>query len=1110
MPLSDSSNPKVLLFGEPEFRDEMSRVGGRGNSYRWYESLVANKSCGALLGWAGGDILRQAQVRLCPYAIYAARTVLALLLLVCQQAGWAEDSPQAAQPDSQATSQQEAHPQPPSSTAFGSITPYLGLTVDEIELPGVPPEEATSLLASTPLKIGEPLTRENLHDAIQALFATGRFADIQAEATRTETAGVRVRFLTVGNFFVGMVIMEGVSTNPSPNQLASASRLQLGELYAPEKLDRALAGIQRVMEENGFHQSRITHSEQRDESQRQINITFHIVRGPHALVGEIAVEGDAGYSQAEIAEIAGLRTGDRATSAHITRALQRIRHRYQKQDRLLAQVEVASRTYRPSRNAVDYVFKVDRGPTVSIAAEGFHIDHRVLRRLVPIYEEGAVDDDLLNEGRRNIQNHLQTLGYFEASVSVNQHNSQDGKNLQVVYDIKPGDRHKLAAIRISGNRFFSDEQIRSRMQDEAAGRIFSHGRYSEALLEEDVQGIQNLYRASGFRQAEVTSKLIERYQGEPSLLAIQITVKEGPQTRVAWVRIEGSYTLPEEQLPEISTAERQGFDESSLAADRDTILTKYFDNGFPNATVNVAYVSVPSADNLPRVGVTFTIHEGEQFFVNQLFLDGLDHTRPGVARREIRVQPGAPLGQQDMLESQRRLYDLGLFKQVDTAIQNPDGTESRKNVVITVNEADRYTFDYGAGFEFQTGQPAGSGHPLGATGISPMVSLGVSRINVGGRHQTLTFRGNLGYLQQRALVSYDIPKVLNLDKLRFTATALYDNTVDVSTFTSKRLEGTFQVLQVLYKVQDRELSTFAYRFSYRRVEATDVQVSSNLIPLLSEPTRVGTPNFIYIRNRRDNDLDTTHGNYTTVEGGVASSYFGSEADFSRFLTRNSSYYTLFRNRSSGQGLVFARSTTVGIENAFATTGVLDPSQTPSPTESLIPLPERFYSGGGNSHRGFGLNQAGPRDPFTGYPIGGSAVFLNNLELRFPNVTLPYLNDQIGFTLFHDMGNVFARPQEMLASLPRFRQPNQQDCFQPAPAPVYSLCNYNYASHAVGVGVRYQTPIGPLNFDFGYNLNPPYFPTYTNVTSNGVAPPVGQFGYQRAGHFNFSFTFGQSF
>ena len=274
---------------------------------------------------------------------------------------------------------------------------------------------------------------------------------------RTETTGVKLRFLTTANFFVGVVVIEGVSTNPSPNQLTSATRLQLGELYSKEKLDRALAGIQRVMEENGFHRSKVTASEKREAMQHQVNTTFQVVSGPRAAVGQITLEGDAGYSIEQIKDIAHLHTGDPVLSSRITRALQRIRARYQKQDRLLAQVEVANRTYHPERNTVDYALKIDRGPVVEIVAEGFKITQRVLRRLVPVYEEGAVDDDLLNEGRRNIQNHLQTLGYFEATVNVNQHSMQGGKNVQVVYDVNSGDRHKLVAIRISGNRFFPDE-----------------------------------------------------------------------------------------------------------------------------------------------------------------------------------------------------------------------------------------------------------------------------------------------------------------------------------------------------------------------------------------------------------------------------------------------------------------------------------------------------------------------------------------------------------------------------------------------------------------------------------------------------------------------------
>ncbi len=997
---------------------------------------------------------------------------------------------------------------------LGAINSYLGLTIDEIEFPGLGSEEAAALRVTSQLKIGEPLTREALHNAMQALLATDRFADIQAEAEHTGT-GVRLSFHTTPNYFVGQLNVDGVTTNPSPYQLVTATRLQLGELFTAEKLDRALAGIHRVLEENGFHRAQVKTAEQKDDRQYQINLTFHVWLGARASIGKITLTGDAGSSPAVmIGEIGKFHSGDSVTSGRLTSALQRIRSHYQKQGRLLAQVSVASREYNPDRNTVDYDFEIDRGPVVSIEAEGFKISHIRLRKLVPVYEEGAVDADLLNEGRRNIQNYLQTLGYFNATVAVNQYVVEEGKGRRVLYTIDPGERAKVAVVHISGNHFFSNEQIRARMQCQPAGRLFSHGRYSEALLQEDVGRIQDLYRANGYRQAEVSSKLINGYGGESSQLAIEINVKEGPQTRVAWVRLEGEYTLqPEQILPYIQTEEGQGFNEGSLSDDRDTILEKYFNNGFTNATVDVSYVPVePAPNGLPQVGVTFTVNEGEQFFVNQVFFNGLHYTRPGVVRRESLVQPGEPLSQQDMLETQRRLYSLGLFNQVDTAIQNPEGTESRKNVLVSMREARRYTFDYGIGFEFQTGQPSvGTNQPLGQTGVSPRVSFGVTRINLGGRHQSVTAKSNVSRLQQRGLISFDAPKLMNRD-LRFTVTTLYDNTIDVSTFTSERLEGSVQALQVFKRdSNDRELTSMTYRFSYRRVKASNVEVTSNLIPLLSTPTRVGIPNFLFVRNRRDNDLETTHGSYTTVEGGVAASYFGSEADFSRMLIKNSTYHTFLRNRSTGQGFVFARSTSVGIENPFGNTVALDPWQTAGANQTLVPLPERFYSGGGNSHRGFGLNQAGPRDPLTGFPVGGSALFLNNLELRFPNVTLPYIMENIGFTVFHDMGNVFARPEEMLPSIARWHQTTQKLCTQEPAKIGTSQCSYNYVSHAIGLGLRYQTPIGPLRFDLGYNLNPPVFPSYTNIVTNSVnGQTTGTFGFQRAGRFNFSFSVGQSF
>ena len=96
--------------------------------------------------------------------------------------------------------------------------------------------------------------------------------------------------------------------------------------------------------------------------------------------------------------------------------------------------------------------------------------------------------------------------------------------------------------------------------------------------------------------------------------------------------------------------------------------------------------------------VTYTIHEGDQVSVGGVLLTGLEHTKRSVATREIQVKPGDPLSQIDILNTQQRLYDLGIFSQVDTAVQNPDGAEQYKNVLINIAEAKRYTFNYGLGF----------------------------------------------------------------------------------------------------------------------------------------------------------------------------------------------------------------------------------------------------------------------------------------------------------------------------------------------------------------------------------------------------------------------------
>jgi outer membrane protein assembly complex protein YaeT len=904
----------------------------------------------------------------------------------------------------------------------------------------------------------------------------------------------------------------------------NASKLQFGELHTLDKLNRSLLNIRQLMQENGYYRARVTAESTSNAATQQVSILFHITAKEAAHVGEVKVSGHPSFSQGQVQDLARLHPGERVTAARITNALQHLRKKLQKQQRVLAQVSIAEQKYRSESNSVDYTFLIEPGPVVVVYAQGFHVSRGTLKKEIPIYQENALDDDLLNEGKRNLLNYLQSRGHFDASVDFQKETSPD--TVRITYRIDPGPVHKLELVEITGNKYFSTQLLRQRLQIQPAGKFFSPGRYSEALLKNDVAGFQALYVSNGFRQAKIQTKVDDDYRRNPNHLAVHIRIEEGPQSLVGAFRIVGNQKVEAKALPELNTAAGQPYSEQSLASDRDSILNYYFNHGFSNAVLDIITDTTPGTPD--REDVTYSIQEGEQFFVNHVMVGGLEHTRDYVVQREVQVVAGKPLSQQDLLDTQTKLYDLGIFSQVDTAVQNPEGSDPRKNVLVQVQEARRYTFTYGVGLEFETGLPSGTNAPAGSTGVSPRVGFDVTRLNVAGRDQTLTFQSHVGTLQQRGLISYEVPKIFNNDRLKLFYTIFYDNSLNVSTFTSQRFEGKIDLRQQIGKLQANHSTSITYRFDYRRVKASSF--ASNFSPaefsLFSLPAHVGGPGFTFIRDQRDNPLESTKGQYFTLDGFAASSYVGSQSDYARALAQDSTYYAFGRPNHK---FVFARSTTVGLEQVYKGTRILPPGSCPlnnlqtacQQNISIIPLPELFFAGGGNSHRGFGLNQAGPRDPDSGFPVGGSALFVNSEELRFPSISLPYLGEGFGFALFHDMGNVFTAGHDMLKGLMRWHQPNPSQCLQFNPgvsAAQYNGCvtafdnsGYDFTSHAIGLGLRYKTPIGPLRFDFGYNLNPTVFPTgFTPAPVPPTTPPASAFTPQRLQHFNVFFSIGQPF
>jgi outer membrane protein insertion porin family len=963
--------------------------------------------------------------------------------------------------------------------------------VKSINFRGIAPVDEPRFLKHIEQKVGESLDRAKIQQSIRSLFKTGLFDYIAVEATRVE-GGLALTFVVTQNYFIGAVHVEGLpKSGPAPAQLENASNLDLGQPYTHEKLNAAYPLMQKVMQDNGYYKAQITGAEIPIPDRQQMNITFHVVTGSQARVGNIIVEGKSQLTSHEVQDLAKLHTGDRVRTQTVTRALQRLRKHFQRQGRLEAQTSMLGRKYMEPSNTVDYTFAIDRGPTVAIRTEGAKVSQGTLKRYVPVFEEGAVDDDLLNEGRRNLVDYFQTLGFFDVKIDVNRHIDSSNNHVDIVYVIDRGARHKLLRVDIDGNKYFPEYLIRERMNLQPAGWLLSHGRYSQSLLARDISAVNELYRTNGFSKVQVTSEVKDRLNDDPERMAVVIHIAEGPQSIVSSLKIEGNASIPEAEIKDLlSIIDGQPFSDVNVAQDRDLILNYYFNRGFPSVQMQAFYE--PTENDSNRVNVRYKIEEGQRVYVDRVLVSGLEHTRPSIVDRDISLKPNDPLNQLSMLDSQRRLYDLGIFNQVDMAVQNPDGSAEHKNLQFELTEAKRYTFKYGFGVEIGTGVNSAQGtSPQGQTGASPRVSFDVTRTNFRGKDDSIIFKSSVGALQQRVLLTFDSPRFFDLPKWKWTVSGFYDNTRDVTTFTSQRLEFATQLEQKASKA-----ITMLYGFSYRRVRASDFPTNfdPNTIALNSRPVRVGMPSIAFIRDRRDDPIDATKGNYTIGNFGVASGYFGSEANFGRIFVQNSTYH-LFKKK-----YVFARSTRIGFESPYGSCPTCLPGQSPQ-----IPFPERFFEGGGNSHRAFSINQAGPRDIASGTPLGGNADFVNNLELRLPPLTLPYVQQNLSLVIFHDMGNVFPTGHDLFSNFFQWKQKNPGVCSitNNTPTPQNANCDFRFIAHAIGTGIRYKTPIGPVRVDLGYNLNPAVFPITTPI-----APTLPHSETMR--HFNIFFSIGQTF
>jgi len=828
---------------------------------------------------------------------------------------------------------------------------YYGTIASGIRVEGADPSD----LDLVSLRSGDVIRPENVRAAIQALFDTGRYRSVEVDAVPADN-GTALTFNVTPHYFFGTFTLIPESLLERP--LSTLVRVPVGQKYSETRVQEIVAETKQILEEAGYFNVSLTVRSERDDVHRLQNLELiaNTDAKSKARISAINIEGANGIlPPSDLSHALHISTGDVYSADNVDRGVSAIQQEFLDKNFLNTRVE-AFPEYSAETNTVKLRIAVRPGQETVIDT-GQQIPEDEIRKLVPIFEEGFFDPDLIREGQARIVEYLQQKGYFEAIVEDPKTiPATDGNPSRIIFSIKPGDRHRVKSVQFRGNIVFTSEEIQKVIRVHSGG-FLTQGLYSDELAQTDVTTIQNMYRRAGFEAAFVE---VHREDSPNHEVDVTFDITENDLYRIERLIFEGNMTVSEADLrKEINIWEGVFYSPQAADTARTALTRYYYTLGYPDVRIEA------TADRNPDTNgklLTYRISEGRRYNIGEILVSGNTRTADKLIRTRSGLKEYTPFNPENVLVAQTNLYATGLFRHVDIAPLDRDNGDVR-TLVIQVDEAKPITVTPGVGVKEYAG---------------PRVNLDITHNNILGGNRTLGIRIRVGVYEQQFQTTYHEPRLFNHEKLDGFGTLTIENRNQPS-FENSALELSVQIHKEISKTKH-----FLTTASYQSVNLKDIKVNPILRRFPDEEgiiqiARLGTS---FISDTRDDAVNPKRGVFSTSTFQVAHKYLGSEVNFLSLFNQ-----TTFQKKR-GVGIV-ALSSRIGWKVPFDDTAEL-------------PITERYFAGGSTTLRGFGIDEAGP-------PGGGQLLTIGNVEYRVPLKTFTF--GELGGALFYDTGNVFERPSD---------------------------------------------------------------------------------------------------